>query len=361
MESINKLWSVTHIPGESELKQATVEVYAAKIEPKFASTLIRKLNSCAPLPNLGHVKRVRKKNHEAELFIILCLAPHDDDFCSSRTMPVEVLELVEEYTMQPFIATVSQHAACSREEWLKQCELWPTSYHPNAVLNTVADFQVEHLKTICEFMTAAVKQSQLAARNTQPTNGAVIVDPTVGCIVSAGHDETGGWMPATCGCFNDVEERKVQHGAQGTHGDSSHLSNHVGAHPWHPLRHAVMVAIEKAAERDALQEQAEMSQMDCNRENTKRLRTASNANNKGEKSCLTSRQYLCTGFDVYVTREPCSMCAMALLHQRVHRVFYGISNPTAGALGGLHKLHGKQGLNHHYLVFKVSLSEEDLL
>ena len=51
---------------------------------------------------------------------------------------------------------------------------------------------------------------------------------------------------------------------------------------------------------------------------------------------------------------------MALLHQRFRRVFYGIPNPNIGALGGSQKLHEKKGLNHHYTVFKVSLTEEDM-
>ncbi len=41
-----------------------------------------------------------------------------------------------------------------------------------------------------------------------------------------------------------------------------------------------------------------------------------------------------SGVDVFVTKEPCPMCAGALLNSRVRRVFFGVSDPRFGALGG---------------------------
>uniref|UniRef100_A0A8W7PHM9 CMP/dCMP-type deaminase domain-containing protein n=1 Tax=Anopheles coluzzii TaxID=1518534 RepID=A0A8W7PHM9_ANOCL len=63
--------------------------------------------------------------------------------------------------------------------------------------------------------------------------------------------------------------------------------------------------------------------------------------------------YLCTGYDVYLTHEPCIMCAMALVHSRVRRVFFHRPTPGRGALGTLVKLHAVKELNHHYEVFRI--------
>ena len=57
------------------------------------------------------------------------------------------------------------------------------------------------------------------------------------------------------------------------------------------------------------------------------------------------------GCDLWVTLEPCAMCAMALLHSRVRRVFYGRRDPGAGALESRHRLHGRKGINHRYEVW----------
>lgn len=49
------------------------------------------------------------------------------------------------------------------------------------------------------------------------------------------------------------------------------------------------------------------------------------------------------------------MCAMALVHQRVRRIFYAFPNPNDGALGSVRRLQGEKSLNHHYAVFRVLL------
>src|SRR3954454_4591009 len=45
-----------------------------------------------------------------------------------------------------------------------------------------------------------------------------------------------------------------------------------------------------------------------------------------------------TDCDLYVTKEPCPMCAGALVHVRMRRVIYGCDDPRMGAAGGLMNL-----------------------
>src|SRR3954453_11397920 len=50
--------------------------------------------------------------------------------------------------------------------------------------------------------------------------------------------------------------------------------------------------------------------------------------------------------DLYVTKEPCPMCAGALVRVRMRRVIFGCADPRSGAAGGIINLLQMPGLNH---------------
>ena len=65
-----------------------------------------------------------------------------------------------------------------------------------------------------------------------------------------------------------------------------------------------------------------------------------------------------TGCTVYVTLEPCVMCAGLMVNARVTRCVYGASDPKAGALGSLYQLNADRRLNHAFEVTAGVLSNE---
>ena len=60
--------------------------------------------------------------------------------------------------------------------------------------------------------------------------------------------------------------------------------------------------------------------------------------------------YRLPGCDLYVTIEPCAMCAGAILHARIARVVYGAADPKTGACGSVIDLFAEPRLNHHATV-----------
>ena len=61
--------------------------------------------------------------------------------------------------------------------------------------------------------------------------------------------------------------------------------------------------------------------------------------------------YILTGLEVYIYREPCLMCSMALSHSRIKRLFYLKKCGTDGSCGTRESIHTLPALNHRFQVF----------
>ena len=70
-----------------------------------------------------------------------------------------------------------------------------------------------------------------------------------------------------------------------------------------------------------------------------------------------------TGCDMYVTLEPCAMCAGAIVHARIRNLYIGPEDPKTGACGSVLDITGDTRLNHQPHVERGILREEcsDLL
>lgn len=64
------------------------------------------------------------------------------------------------------------------------------------------------------------------------------------------------------------------------------------------------------------------------------------------------------GSTLYVTLEPCAMCAMAIVHARVARVVYAASDPKTGACGSVFNLLGDARHNHRVEIHGGVLAKE---
>ncbi|XP_012572158.1 tRNA-specific adenosine deaminase TAD3 isoform X2 [Cicer arietinum] len=411
---------ILHIPDEPPHDlhhQPTVSVFASSIDPKHANQIVRRLNQIAPLEDLRHVKRIQKKVLEGgqiQLSVILCLAYEGDNQLDH--VPPLLQELISSYQLSPFITKVCKYAATSKEEWQEQCKFWPTSYHPRTYnIDGITGFSEEDSQSVLKFMQSAV---ELATSDGLVVNAAVIVDPSAKQIISTARDEVFSWN--TCkdeSCYrksdlssshpisNSLDPQKLLH----LRSSCNHLKQsyaRVGClYPWqwaeqqshsessyycHPLRHAAIVSIESSAARDRHlfpnDESSKEKNLESDHESlstsssSKRQKTVegddklnaqSQTSNQIEdndklnthsqtSNLLSARPYLCTGYDIYLVWEPCTMCAMALVHQRIRRIFYAFPNPKTGALGSVYRLQGEKSLNHHYAVFRVLLPEEAL-
>ncbi len=75
-------------------------------------------------------------------------------------------------------------------------------------------------------------------------------------------------------------------------------------------------------------------------------------------ACVKLGTWRLTGCTLYVTLEPCLMCAGAIYQARLDHVVYGATDPKAGAMGSLYRIHEDERLNHRFPVTTGILAED---
>jgi tRNA(adenine34) deaminase len=75
-------------------------------------------------------------------------------------------------------------------------------------------------------------------------------------------------------------------------------------------------------------------------------------------AALTASNYRLPGTTLYVTLEPCTMCAGAMLHARVDRVVFGAPDPKTGAAGSVLNVFSEKQINHQTQVDGGIMAEE---
>ncbi len=69
-----------------------------------------------------------------------------------------------------------------------------------------------------------------------------------------------------------------------------------------------------------------------------------------DRACRRKKAWRLSGCTLFVTLEPCAMCAGALIQARIQRVVFGVRDPRTGALVSLYQLGSDPRLNHQIML-----------
>ncbi|XP_064485589.1 probable inactive tRNA-specific adenosine deaminase-like protein 3 isoform X2 [Ornithodoros turicata] len=298
-----KRWTLKPVLAHEYLREVeTVPVYVAAItDRQKTSQLVRMLSVTMSLGNLQHLKRVRTSSSGLE--IIICQCPEGHSGTTQSLTDILGGNTPEGLSPHVKVVNVPKHTPMTRPQYECSNCMWPTQFHENKhiaqVLNDELFDNGEKLE-LESYMRLAVT----AAKKASTCDAVTIVNPSSHKVL-----------------VTTVRNNN------------------------HPLQHAVLTALDLVAR---LQGGGAWNLPDgCI------LYDVSQEDQRVDGQ----EPYLCTGYDVYVTQEPCLMCSMALVHSRIRRLFYGCRSP-AGALGSQHKLHVQKGLNHHFEVWEGVLEYE---
>ncbi|CAM9361624.1 unnamed protein product [Ectocarpus fasciculatus] len=332
---------------------ARLGVLVSAIKPRQASQIVKDLSELLPLERakLNHLKRIRSSQHpETGRLLQVLLSPPDMYHALDEAKRKDI---VERYGLEPTVHAVPKLEPRTRAQFLSGGSAWPMIFHHSTSEEARRAARVipeQDAVDAIAFMREALVDAETARQQNggRPTVGAVLVDP-----LGLGSGDRRGRVVATA----SRERQKVRDEEPASMRD-------------HPLHHAVMLCVQgvgRALAAGSKQEKLAREQEEDSAggklgkdgEGIGSETLCSDADPAGGVvEVLSPKQYLCTGFDLYVTREPCLMCAMALVHSRVRRVIYGVRDTERGCLGSVTMLHTLTSLNHNYRVFEGVCADE---
>jgi tRNA-specific adenosine deaminase 3 len=360
-----------------------------------------------PLGNLHHLKRVRKPADGQECEVILAPSPVEARNAGGSSLlehlPPATAQLLQALNASINIVRVPKVAPDNRGQWEEWCSIWPM---PWKVPTGVQEQDGETVPAAEQVYFEQFMHLVLQRAFSQPhgsCNAAVIVDPKRQAIMGLGlprqqvHPLSHAVMDAveavaaadrqqwpeidfphagrrrsSDGSDNPLHQQPpAAHGqVQGVAaaGSMAAVPAAGGHHKHHlsDLQATNDAACSSSPKRPRLLEGTEQHQQQRQQREEEAPAAAAAAGQPlasafsapSTQPPAASKPYVCTGYDCFVLQEPCSMCAMALVHSRVGRVIYCYSSNSHGALGGLYRLQAKRSLNHHYKVYHLPLKEE---
>ena len=343
-------------PSSSNAQQSRgpdrIEVLTCAVDPQNCGPLLKELSKIVPQDeSISHLKRVKrsatattncsrdddndnspppaKKAKQIHLQVLMgrkrqATSPSTSttttDTTSTEVTAAGVAALVQTYNLTLQTTTVPGRSAESALELQEFNAIWPTLYfQKNTLEHAEQDSKVSHAEVM-----QMVRGIQLAYHddgdNHDTTHsleeenggGAVILDPVSNKVISTSHVES--LLQSTSSSPRLTLTKK------------------------NPLCTPILLALQGVSRLER------MAALGCGM----------------ESEDFKRGQYLCTGYDIYVTKEPTVFEAMALVHSRMRRVVFGVSNTQDGGLGGTGEssaVHCLPATNHRYRVFKCVTPE----
>ncbi|CAF0846603.1 unnamed protein product [Brachionus calyciflorus] len=281
-------------------------------EPQKISKIVHKLQESYPNYHTKF-KRIRKLDQDKKFQIILC---EKESFSGLSSELEEILcNMTDKDLPVDDILTRKQFEIVSKK-------YWPINFHLNKHIESLLDNSF--MKNESEMLKHDfyIRLILDLTKFKKSNSGVLIVDPRSDILIASGIDQRNS----------------------------------------HPLSHSVINAIDNVSKRhikelknsdehyqDHIEEYINSKYKDSQTQSLEFRNFIKKINEK---------DYLCTNYVAYMTHEPCSMCAMALIHSRINKVYF-IFNTKFGYLNTKCKLHCHANLNHNYEVYQAVDFESD--
>jgi tRNA-specific adenosine deaminase 3 len=308
---------------------------AIEMNPKYCGLVLPTLSLELPLPKgITHSKRVRKVDGGSHVQVLIePFQPRDNPVRVDMTKEAssvlsKLSESIEDDWYSVRLVEVPRNAPTDPDvqiAWTK--EYWPVSIRAPDKMGKKEgqEMDPEEVMMMKQHMIHVWKLSEASMNAGNSCNACIIVNPLTNTIVGSGVD-TSQHHPLKHPVLNAVQEVATWQIVTWYPDSIQHTQNGLDEAPQSALKSFIS------------------------------LETALDLKDKAGHCELPP--YLCTGYDCYVFREPCAMCAMALVHSRLRRIVFCDGDKEKGMLGGSGmRLHSLKSLNHHFVVYHLPLTK----
>lgn len=387
-------WQIQAIlPDEFVQPTEQCSVIVSEIrDRKQISQILIQLCQLLPLSKLSHLKRVHNSR------IILCTVSALDEFTNNERVstasrlectqlsefpsafstlqadPQILKQKIAEYLRSHKIPNESIDLLCVNVEIVSVAasipilqwqykdvmSVWPSKFHPNKRLEQLYAGEMFSSREY-DFHSLIMTVGQYLRHALDKNTCGIAVDPRTNSIVAIGFDELDRHplMHATMvlidrvartqngGAWNEYlrdEDEKIYDNNDVDETDATKTIEGISS-SLRALIHLEFPTVQFGSERPRIFNDADRQRVD-----------GLNNADADIDNLVKYGPYLCTGYDIYLTREPCIMCSMALTHSRARNIFFN-EKRSDGAVCSLVKLQAVKAINHHFQVYHIQSIE----
>ncbi|XP_034478362.1 probable inactive tRNA-specific adenosine deaminase-like protein 3 [Drosophila innubila] len=318
-----------------------IKVHSCQLESKQQlQAVIQEL--AQKLPHFQHLKRVHDRN------VLICPTADIKDTLELHLKQHQISDnVLQALCRNVNVVEVPASSAKLRVQYDQMIKYWPCKFHPDKYAESLqngSNFTVSQ-RLFHKRMAQLLRSLSKDLNEDQPV--AICVDPRQPSIVAiAGSNSDSSHQHCVMWLVDHVA-RSQQGGAWQSQLDFVQDKQNT-RRTLRGLPQTYYDYLQRHEHCQDLQYGAELPRRGYSEQSTDDQVTSADNDNLSKYG-----PYLCTGYDIYLLREPCLMCSMALVHSRVKRIFF-LEQSENGALTTSFQLHSVKELNHHYEVFQFT-------